>query len=49
MQKWEYKETTSLNEFNLKILGQEGWELVCVAITDTTAQFATAFFKRPLK
>lgn len=51
--KWEYKvvhlkyedETSSQNEKLLNTLGQEGWELIAVAI-DGTAGYNDAYLKR---
>ena len=50
MQKWEYYVggTDALERLSLERLGQEGWELVSVAFTYKSNQYAKAIFKRPL-
>jgi hypothetical protein len=45
MQKWEYKKTDSLEEDDLNVLGEQGWELVAIENYEGEAWYM--YFKRP--
>ena len=47
MQEWEYAVKKSLDEYELDILGLDGWELVSVILVPGEEGGVFLFFKRP--
>ena len=48
MQKWEYLTFYgSLSEVRLNELGEEGWELIAIIVSNENADARNFYFKRP--